>query len=541
LLSAIPVLTSVLIAFAAPVMEGRVHAFYYPWWGNTATDGAFRHWNHEVLTQSPQSAQYEDHYPGGKNIGASFYPLAGCYSSQDSVTVCSHFDQMQQAGIDVAAVSWWGRDSFEDRAIPLLLDCAHHHDIAVAIHLEPYPERSAFSTREDLIYLQQRYGQHPAWYREAQYGDRPLYYLYDSYNIPASEWARLLQPSGDITVRDTEHDAIFINLLVEADDCKSLLEAGFDGLYTYFGATGFSYGSTPVNWQGLSDWANEQNLLFIPCVAPGYDDVRVRPWNGVNTRLREQGAYYDRLWSQAVAADPDGIGITSFNEWHEGTQIEPARPLSITGYTYEDYLPLTPEFYLQRTRYWSDRYRECILKGGGHIAAECLLELREAENVEQHYGRSASIGISSPPDERYPGQGDLTLLDGRLAEATYRDGRWLGFNEQQLLVDIDLGQETTVSECQVGFLSQQSAWIFLPVSFQVAVSIDGERFENVIQYATVKVEQTGVPARKEYGGCITPIRARYIRIITRALPACPEWHAGAGEVPWIFVDEIVIK
>jgi len=523
------------------VLERTVHAFYYPWWGNPVTDGAYRHWNHEILTGASQSVQDKDQYPGGKDIGASFYPEAGCYSSQDSATVCSHFLQMQQAGIEVAVISWWGKDSFEDRTMPLLLACAQKYDIAVALHLEPYPQRSVLSTREDLEYLSQQYGQHPAWHREAQFGNLPLYYLYDSYHIPVSEWARLLQPSGDLTVRDTTQDAMFVNLLVEADDRKSLLEAGFDGFYTYFGATGFSYGSTPVNWQGLSRWANEQHLLFVPCVAPGYDDTRVRPWNSVNTRPRKQGAYYDRLWSQALAADPDCIGITSFNEWHEGTQIEPACPLTVPGYTYRDYLPLDPEYYLRRTRFWSDRYRECLRKGSGHIAADCVSELQVLENVIQHFGRSASIEINRPPDERYPGQGCTTLLDGRLAEATYRDGRWLGFNEQQLQVAIDLGQEVSISECRTGFLSQQSAWIFLPESFQVAFSTDGESFQILIRDEIAVVEQDENPARREYGGCITPVRARYIRITASAFPECPEWHVGAGEAPWTFIDEIVIK
>ena len=52
--------------------------------------------------------------------------------------------------------------------------------------------------------------------------------------------------------------------------------AGFDGFYTYFGANGFSYGSTWKNWRSLSIFARRNSLIFIPSVAPGYDDMRVR-------------------------------------------------------------------------------------------------------------------------------------------------------------------------------------------------------------------------------------------------------------------------
>jgi hypothetical protein len=32
------------------------------------------------------------------------------------------------------------------------------------------------------------------------------------------------------------------------------------------------------------------------------------------------------MFMSAINTNPDFIGITSFNEWHEGTQIEPAIP-----------------------------------------------------------------------------------------------------------------------------------------------------------------------------------------------------------------------
>ena len=48
--------------------------------------------------------------------------------------------------------------------------------------------------------------------------------------------------------------------------------------------------------------------------------------NAENTRDRENGGYYDRMFRAAVDASPDVVFITSFNEWGEGTQIEPAVP-----------------------------------------------------------------------------------------------------------------------------------------------------------------------------------------------------------------------
>lgn len=131
-----------------------------------------------------------------------------------------------------------------------------------------------------------------------------------------------------------------------------MVDGGFDGFYAYFATDGFTYGSTIRHWSHLANWARANDQLFVPCVAPGYLDTRIRPWNGVNPRDREAGAYYDRSWSAALSVSPELVGITSFNEWHEGTQIEPAVPKQFTGFTYLDYQPLPPDYYLNRTAHW---------------------------------------------------------------------------------------------------------------------------------------------------------------------------------------------
>jgi glycoprotein endo-alpha-1,2-mannosidase len=44
--------------------------------------------------------------------------------------------------------------------------------------------------------------------------------------------------------------------------------------------------------------------------------MRVKP--------RLDGATYDSMWAAALRAGADMVTITSYNEWSEGTQIEPA-------------------------------------------------------------------------------------------------------------------------------------------------------------------------------------------------------------------------
>lgn len=96
-------------------------------------------------------------------------------------------------------------------------------------------------------------------------------------------------------------------------------------------------------------------LIFFICT-----NIQVRPWNSENTRHRRHGHYYEVAWKSAINSGPTTVAITSFNEWHEGTQIEPAKPASNKDFTYLDYEPEGPDFYLNLTKLWvsqfSDKY-----------------------------------------------------------------------------------------------------------------------------------------------------------------------------------------
>lgn len=96
--------------------------------------------------------------------------------------------------------------------------------------------------------------------------------------------------------------------------------------------------------------------MFVPSVGPGYIDETVRPWNTANTRHRRHGNYYEVAWRTALKSQPSIISITSFNEWHEGTQIEPAEPKRTEKFTYLDYEPEGPYFYLNLTNYWIRKF-----------------------------------------------------------------------------------------------------------------------------------------------------------------------------------------
>ncbi|KAK6636794.1 hypothetical protein RUM43_010457 [Polyplax serrata] len=344
----------------------NIHIFYYAWYENEAVDGAWQHWNHEYLKNWRQNDKKV--YPTGRHkppddIGSNFYPKLGCYSSRDQNVLNTHMRQIRDVGVGVLIVSWYppgmsdGPSKSSDTVFRQLLDTAEKFQLKVSPHVEPYVGRNPLNFLQHLKYFTKTYGSHPALYRmKRRNRNLIVYYVYDSYRTPAFAWKELLATNGNISVRGTEEDGIFLGLLVDASHKVEIKRARFDGFYTYFATNGFSYGSTWKNWKTLAAMARQQDLIFVPSVGPGYVDTRIRPWNSANTRHRRHGKYYEVGWRTALSADVQHISITSFNEWHEGTQIEPAVRKTIQNYSYLDYEPEGPDFYMNLTKFWVNTY-----------------------------------------------------------------------------------------------------------------------------------------------------------------------------------------
>jgi glycoprotein endo-alpha-1,2-mannosidase len=301
----------VCLGVPAAARAATVSVFYYPWYGTPAHDGGWEHWDQN------------SHQPPG-DLYSRFYPAEGPYSSSDVHVVAAQMAEIRSAGIDEVVVSWWGRGSDEDARLPLVIAAARARGLLVGIHLEPYPGRSPQSVETDLQYL-------------ATFGIRDVY-VYHPRDFAPSDWAAV-NASAPPAMR-----------LLAGTRYAGFAAAGhFAGIYTYDFVT---YG--PGMFLRLCEEAHALQLLCAPSVGPGYDGRRAgEPAVG---RLRLRGATYDMLWSAALAASPDVVSITSFNEWGEGTQIEPAA--AHPGYASYDgawglHGPVAQTAYLQRTAYWT--------------------------------------------------------------------------------------------------------------------------------------------------------------------------------------------
>jgi beta-lactamase class A len=161
-------------------------------------------------------------------------------------------------------------------------------------------------------------------------------------------------------------------------------------------------------------------------------------------------------------------------------------------------------------------------------------------SVEGNLAFGKPVTLLTPHSEKYPAGGGKALTDGLHGPNDYHCN-WLGFEAEHLDAVIDLGRETSFSSVSMSFLQMWYAWIWMPLKVDVAISSDGRTFSNVATLKNDVPDTTSGVFKKDFRVDAGARRARFVRITAQSRLQCPEWHLGAGQKCWIFIDEIVVR
>jgi len=169
------------------------------------------------------------------------------------------------------------------------------------------------------------------------------------------------------------------------------------------------------------------------------------------------------------------------------------------------------------------------------VGGELGIEMSEAQFIQGK--RVKGIVFEKKYSPKYAGHGDATVVDGHRASAAFDDGKWLGFEADDMIATLDLGEAQPMRKITAGFLQQQGSWIFLPSRVTCSVSLDGTTWKTLPD-VTYPVAPTAEVVVKDCIFRTGEIKARYVKVVARNVGTCPAWHEGAGSNAWLFVDEI---
>lgn len=150
------------------------------------------------------------------------------------------------------------------------------------------------------------------------------------------------------------------------------------------------------------------------------------------------------------------------------------------------------------------------------------------------------VELINAPAERYKAKGGETLTDGKYGALSYANGDWVGFYKSDMVAVVDLQAAQNISEVSVNNFVLTGDWIFDAREISVAVSVDGKNFTEV---ASQKFAQPTQHADKPVMHKLTfkPVEARFVKITEVPESSIPEWHPGAGNPSFLFIDEIGIN
>lgn len=310
-------MTSSIPSFAADkiVAEAKrplLMAHYLPWFEAPPTSAIWG-WHWSMNHFAPETIA-----EGKRSIASHYYPLIGPYDSSDPAILEYHLLLMKLAGIDGVIVDWYGRTAHFDyaelhRNSAALLEMAARFEMRFAVCYEDQTipqlvaaqkitaEQRVQHATQELDWLQKNWFSHPAYLR---YENKPVWLSFGTDGLNAEEWQQVLATEHAPWIYLSEHQK------------RAAAQGAFDWPIPQRGlesVTEFTTRSAP--------WPVAMPVAF-PRFHDIYREAEVhQSWGRI---ADNDGKTFATTLRQALQSDAPFVQIATWNDWGEGTQIEPS-------------------------------------------------------------------------------------------------------------------------------------------------------------------------------------------------------------------------
>jgi predicted alpha-1,2-mannosidase len=152
-----------------------------------------------------------------------------------------------------------------------------------------------------------------------------------------------------------------------------------------------------------------------------------------------------------------------------------------------------------------------------------------------------AITIKSRYNPQYSAGGPDGLLDGIHGTDNWRKGDWQGYQSQDFEAVIDLQEQQRVTSVAASFLQDSRSWILLPAKVEYYTSNDNVNFILAGTVDAALPPQDNNVQVKSFMAKLQNATARYIKVKAYNFGKLPQWHQGAGDDAFIFIDEITVE
>jgi hypothetical protein len=253
------------------------------------------------------------------NRAKTDYPILGNYTSDDRTVMLQHIQWAKAAGIQGFIVSWKSTDLL-NRRLQQLIEVADQENFKLVIiyqgldfNRNPLPADRIASDMDSFI---QNYASDPAF----QLFSKPMV-------IWSGTWK--FTPEEISSVTSTRRDRLLILSSEKNLDGYRRIASLVDGdAYYWSSVNPDTYTGYQDKMVSLSDEIHKNAGIWIPPAAPGFD---ARLVGGTTVVDRKNGDTLRTQINTAMGSSPDALGIISWNEYSENSQIEPSKNYGTTS------------------------------------------------------------------------------------------------------------------------------------------------------------------------------------------------------------------
>ena len=320
-------------------------AHYMTWFKTREYSGYWQHWNWDP--DGDGKPDVGDRFPDNKradgrlDLATAYYPLIGSYDSSDPFVIEYQVATAWAAGIDGFVADWYGPQDREgiDQALEQVFAlvskwrAVYGLQFYIAIAYEEQILRDVpAAVREEMAFEHLKYllNQYASQSGYLTYEGVPVIFYFEAWEngVPG-----LLRPAQLMRLKRSLPPFYLLYMGAYQD----FLGAS-DGFYSWVSGANedpYDWGADYVNWiyPEMDFRAREHGLkVNVGSVWAGFDDSKVWGW-GTAPRLidRQDGAVYRQTWEAALKAQaqqtagmPNWVQIITWNDWNEGSQIEPS-------------------------------------------------------------------------------------------------------------------------------------------------------------------------------------------------------------------------
>ncbi len=183
--------------------------------------------------------------------------------------------------------------------------------------------------------------------------------------------------------------------------------------------------------------------------------------------------------------------------------------------------------------------RSGVLKARAWVEGGEPSPVLEATFTRVPEGRS--LVIQGRYSRQYSAGGDSALIDGLRGGAHWRQGRWQGYQGQDVVFTVDLGTAQPLGRVALGCIQDTRSWILMPREVIFEGAKEGRTFRELGRARPTAEPGSLEVLREDLGVEAGGALIRYLRVTVRHAGPLPSNHPGAGSPSFFFADEILAE